>query len=111
MTGDIPTILRPGGVTSEMIERVVGSVRLDPGIIDAKSLEKPKSPGMKYTHYAPKGEVIVVSGEQNKVAEWINRSVQGDEAVGKKAAVLAAVEHLADYRCEFRYGVWCSREP
>ncbi len=111
MTGDIPTILRPGGITPEMIERVAGRVRLDPGLIDARSMEKPKSPGMKYTHYAPKGEVVVVSGEQKKVAEWINRSVQSDEAVGKKAVVLAAIEHLSDYRMNFSKALGAAENP
>lgn len=97
MTGDIPTILRPGGITPEMIERVTGVVRLDTGMIDGKSTEKPKSPGMKYTHYAPDGEVIVVSGEPEKVSQWINRSVQKDQEDRKKVVVLAAAEHLSRY--------------
>lgn len=97
LTGDIPTILRPGGITPEMIEQVTGKVRLDTGLIDGKSTEKPKSPGMKYTHYAPKGEVTVVSGEPEKVSQWINRSVLKDEEAGKKVVVLAAAEHLSYY--------------
>lgn len=98
MSDDIPTILRPGGITPEMIQQVTGIVQLDTGLIDGKSTEKPKSPGMKYTHYAPKGEVIVVSGEQKKVSRWINQSAQRDEEAGMKVVVLAAVEHLSDYR-------------
>ncbi len=106
MTGDIPTILRPGGITPEMIEQVAGMVRLDSGLIDGKSTEKPKSPGMKYTHYAPNGEVIVVSGEPEKVFRWINQSVQKDEEAGKKVFVLAAAEHLSQYaiHCGIAFG-------
>lgn len=98
LTGDIPTILRPGGITHEMIQQVIGRVQLDPGLIDARSTEWPKSPGMKYTHYAPKGEVIVVSGEQKKVVQWINKSACEDETAGSKVVVLAAREHLSDYK-------------
>lgn len=97
LTGDIPTILRPGGITPEMIQQVAGKVQLDPGLIDGRSTEKPKSPGMKYTHYAPKGEVIVVSGERKKVVQWINQSTHKDETAGIKSVVLAAMEHLSDY--------------
>ena len=98
MTGDIPTILRPGGITLEMIEQVTGKVQLDTYLINGKSTEKPRSPGMKYTHYAPKGEVIVVSGEQKKVSQWINQAAQIDEEAGNKVVVLAAKEHLPEYR-------------
>ena len=97
LTGDIPTILRPGGITPEMIQQVTGRVQLDSGLIDGRGTEKPKSPGMKYVHYAPKGEVIVVSGEQKKVVQWINQSARKDEAAGIKSVVLAAMEHLSDY--------------
>jgi L-threonylcarbamoyladenylate synthase len=97
MTGDIPTILRPGGITPEMIEQLIGKVRLDAGLIDGKSTEKPKSPGMKYTHYAPKGEVIVVSGGSDRVSQWINQSAQRDEEAGKRVVVLATAEHLSHY--------------
>lgn len=111
MTGDIPTILRPGGITLEMIERVIGIVQLDPGLNGGKSADKPKSPGMKYTHYAPKGDVIVVSGEQSKVVQWINRSVQGDEAAGRKTVVLGAAEHLAEYRTPISKAFGAAERP
>lgn len=101
MTGDTPTVLRPGGVTLEMLEQVIGTVLADSSLFSGKETERPRSPGMKYTHYAPKGEVLVVSGDHEKVAQWINRSAHQDELDGKTAVVLAAAEHLADYsvRC------------
>lgn len=98
MTGDVPVVLRPGGITPDMLEKVIGSVRLDNSLVGGKETDKPRSPGMKYIHYAPKGEVVVVSGEHEKVVQWINRSAQQDEADGRKPMVLAATEHLADYR-------------
>lgn len=111
MTGDIPTILRPGGITPEMIEQVIGKVMLDTGLIDAKSTEKPRSPGMKYAHYAPKGEVILVLGEQRKVIQWINQAVRKDEELGEKSAVLAATEHLPDYSACNRMAFGAAESP
>lgn len=59
--GEVPVILRPGGITEEDLKRVIGKVEIDPGIIEPKIT--PKSPGMKYTHYSPQAEVILVHGE------------------------------------------------
>ncbi|NLN64487.1 MAG: threonylcarbamoyl-AMP synthase [Clostridiaceae bacterium] len=97
MSDGIPTILRPGGITPEMIEKVIGRVQLDRSLITGKSVEKPRSPGMKYTHYAPRGDVIVVSGEHIKVAQWINHSAEEDRKAGLKAVILSATEHLSHY--------------
>jgi len=56
LTEDIPMILRPGYITPKMLEKVIGEVKMDPGIIASDSLQKPKAPGMKYKHYAPKAD-------------------------------------------------------
>jgi L-threonylcarbamoyladenylate synthase len=58
MSGSVPLILRPGGVSKEQLERVVGNVEIDPGLLN--ETDRPKSPGMKYQHYAPKGEMWIV---------------------------------------------------
>ena len=63
LTEDIPMILRPGYITPKMLEKVIGEVKMDPGIIASDSLQKPKAPGMKYKHYAPKADLILVDGE------------------------------------------------
>lgn len=63
MTGDVPRVLRPGAITEEMIEEVLG--RADTDIATKEGLkegEKPKSPGMAYRHYAPKAPVILYEG-------------------------------------------------
>lgn len=62
-TGDVPVILRPGGITPEMVKKVCGNVIIDKGIDGVNLSDKPKSPGMKYKHYAPKAEVILVEGD------------------------------------------------
>ena len=59
-TADIPMILRPGGITKEQIEAVIGEVRIDPALHNDEAA--PKSPGMKYTHYAPNAPFVLVDG-------------------------------------------------
>lgn len=60
-TEDIPKILRPGGITKEELEAVLGEVLYDAALSNPN--EKPKAPGMKYKHYAPKGELYVLLGQ------------------------------------------------
>lgn len=60
VTGDVPVILRPGSVTKEMIESLVGQVLVDPSLLVKLGQVAPKSPGMKYKHYAPLADVYVV---------------------------------------------------
>lgn len=61
MTSEVPTILRPGGITREELEGILGHIA-ESGSTDADA-EIPRSPGMKYTHYAPRAQVIVVNGD------------------------------------------------
>ncbi|MDP4092426.1 MAG: L-threonylcarbamoyladenylate synthase [Bacillota bacterium] len=73
ITDDNPVILRPGGITPAQIEKVLGKVSIDPAILrKADANFKPKAPGMKYTHYSPKADVIVVDGQPEKAAAKIN---------------------------------------
>lgn len=74
LTTTPPRLLRPGGLPLEEIERVVGSVELDSAIIKPLSAdEKPKAPGMKYRHYAPKAPVTVITGSPRQTAHEIVR--------------------------------------
>lgn len=72
VTGEVPVILRPGGITPEMIKEVCGMVLIDKGINGISENEKPKSPGMKYRHYAPKCKVILIEHCEN-IAELIDK--------------------------------------
>ncbi len=93
-TGEIPTILRPGAVTKEMLEGVVGQVSFDPGLKDVRV--KPKSPGVKYVHYAPKGEMFLVLGEnEEKIINKIEELISHYKKCGKKVALIAAEETVA----------------
>ena len=67
-----PRLLRPGGVTLEQLEAVLGEVAVDPAVTRLMGAgEKPKAPGMKYRHYAPKAPVTVVAGDPAKSAAYI----------------------------------------
>ncbi|MFS0750285.1 L-threonylcarbamoyladenylate synthase [Oceanobacillus sp. 1P07AA] len=79
-TQAIPVILRPGGVTKENLENVVGHVMVDPGIIDGEG--KPKSPGMKYKHYAPEVPLWVFEGDSNGFQALIVKEQQHNHRVG-----------------------------
>ena len=69
---DSPRLLRPGGVTLEQLEAVLGDVEVDPAVTRLMGAgEKPRAPGMKYRHYAPKAPVTVVAGEPSKSAGYI----------------------------------------
>lgn len=65
MTEQLPVILRPGSVTREMLEAVLGEVKLDQAI---NANENPRSPGMKYQHYSPNAEVYLVLEHEKKLA-------------------------------------------
>ena len=70
----VPTVLRPGGITLEMLQEVLPETVIDPAVKVAKEVPKdvvPKAPGMKYRHYAPKGSLIVTNHGAKQVAAWI----------------------------------------
>lgn len=87
---DPPVILRPGGVTPVQLEELLGKVDIDPAVMaKADGDLKPRSPGMKYTHYSPKADVIIVEGKLEKVVRRINGLLTELEAKNIKAGVLA----------------------
>lgn len=94
---DIPTILRPGYITKEMIREVIGEIRMDPGLSGADQSVRPKAPGMKYRHYAPKAELILVKGQETEVVENINRLVKEAEEQGKRAGIIGTDETCGKY--------------
>ncbi|MBQ3567327.1 MAG: threonylcarbamoyl-AMP synthase [Anaerotignum sp.] len=101
VSGEVPMILRPGAVTKEMMEEVVGKVEIDPAILEKPAADlKPKAPGMKYTHYSPKAEVILVKGETTAVVDEINRLAAEDMAHGFKTGVMATEETKDLYKAD-----------
>ena len=68
----IPTVLRPGAITMEMLREVLGEVKIDPAILGPMGADmKPKAPGMKYKHYAPKADVTILKGSFDAYKEYM----------------------------------------
>ena len=100
VTGEVPVILRPGFITEKMLSEAIGRVEIDEVV---KSLNpdkdlKPKAPGMKYRHYAPRGKMTIYKGSHSKVVERINEEISKLE--GKKTGVLATDETKSYYRAD-----------
>lgn len=76
LTCEPPRLLRPGGLPLEDLERLIGHIDVDKAVTSAlKEGEKPKAPGMKYRHYAPKAPVTVITGAPEKSAREIQKRV------------------------------------
>jgi len=120
ITVDPPLILRPGGVTLEQLRTVNPDISLDPALSnepdftvlsqanlnvndvlknkrrDFQAKFIPKSPGLKYKHYAPKAQLIIVDGELDKIVNTINNLVDGLENSKKRIGILAT-DQTKDY--------------
>ncbi len=95
VVGDTPIILRPGKITREDMSKVLGKeVKIDPAIEitevkDVKDKDfKPMAPGMKYRHYAPDAEMLVIKGDEEKVKDAIAHKKKDLEDQGKKVGVI-----------------------
>ena len=97
LTTDVPQVLRPGYISLEMLGEVLGEVVMDRGL-DPGSDAHPRAPGMKYRHYAPKAELVVVEGREEDVIRQISRLVREDEKAGKKVGIIAASESAGAYK-------------
>lgn len=93
MTSEIPMILRPGYVTKEMIAEVIGEVETDPTVLDMNCKERPKAPGMRYRHYAPKADMTIVRGNEERVVAKIKEMAQNKE----RCVILSVSEHIDEY--------------
>lgn len=101
LSGGKPMILRPGFLSKEDFLMVLPEIDYDPAVI-ARTAQKDivaKAPGMKYRHYAPKGNLVIYEGEREAVAAAVNRAVKEKMADGFSCAVLAAGESGAAYLC------------
>lgn len=98
LTGDVPMLLRPGFITVEMLREVLGEVAVDRTILDGDCLDKPKAPGMKYKHYAPKGELTIVMGAEEDVVDRINTMASETMDCGRKVGIIGTDETIDRYR-------------
>lgn len=97
MTVEPPMILRPGAVTKEMLEELIGEIAVDKALIEPDSAKAPKAPGMKYRHYAPKAELTVLEGDIFRVAEEINRLAEEKINEGYKVGIIGTEETIGRY--------------
>ncbi|MCQ2492661.1 MAG: threonylcarbamoyl-AMP synthase [Lachnospiraceae bacterium] len=97
LTSENPMILRPGYVTKEMLEAELGLIDLDKTMMNKDTGAAPKAPGMKYRHYAPKGDLSIVEGEDEKVVSYINVQTALLEAEGAKVGIIATDENQEKY--------------
>ena len=75
LVGDTPRILRPGFITKEQIEEVIGAVGIDKAVLHhVENNEKAASPGMKYRHYSPRVKVVLVRADGDHYINFVNRS-------------------------------------
>ena len=121
LTGDVPTILRPGIITAESIEAALGTevkydssltedskhIQLDPSEGAAEEEFRPRSPGMKYRHYAPNAEMLVVEGQRDRVRAEIERLKGLNEKLGNRVGVIlfeekAFIEAAHDFFARLR---------
>lgn len=98
LTVEPPQILRPGYITREMLEEVLGQVDVDRALDDRE--KAPRAPGMKYRHYAPFGRLIIAEGDPEQVVSYINARTAEDRAAGEKTGVLAAKEMSGRYEAD-----------
>lgn len=100
ITVNPPQILRPGYVTDKMLAEVLGRIEWDEAIVNADSRKAPRAPGMKYRHYAPKAELVVVRGEAEEVVSYINGQIAEEEKNGGRVGVIATRENADKYKAQ-----------
>ena len=96
-TEEVPVVLRPGYISLEMLQDTLGEVRMDKGLIAADSGVKPKAPGMKYRHYAPKADLAVVEGDAEAVTQKIRMLAEEAQNRGQRVGIIAVSETKDSY--------------
>ncbi|OPY59684.1 MAG: Threonylcarbamoyl-AMP synthase [Pelotomaculum sp. PtaU1.Bin035] len=90
LAGPEPLVLRPGGITPEELKKILGAVGVDPAVRPGfKGEGGPRSPGMKYTHYAPRARLLVVEGGEEAVAAKIVDLAGKYRAEGRRVGILS----------------------
>ena len=97
LTGEAPMILRPGGVTFENLKEFIPDILQDLGTIIVDDSIIPKSPGQKYTHYAPKADMYVFTGSKDNVIKNILNQAEEYISQGKKVGIMATIETKSMY--------------
>lgn len=96
LTQSPPMLLRPGGITVEDIEAVIGTIQIDPALDKKMSMNiQPKAPGMKYAHYSPEADVTVIQGKIDDVVSYINEHY---DSSNDKIGIMCSDETKDNYR-------------
>lgn len=111
VSGDVPAVLRPGAITMEMLKDVLGEVTIDPAILGPMAEGvRPKAPGMKYKHYAPKADLTLVElanvADARKTGEAVAMTQEQVEQMVKTVWKLAKEKLDAGYKV----GIICTDE-
>lgn len=96
-TEEIPVVLRPGYISLEMLKETLGEVRMDKGLLITDNSVRPKAPGMKYRHYAPKADLSIVEGTTEAVVQMINSFADEAEKNGQQVGIIATDETISKY--------------
>ena len=101
LSEDVPTILRPGFITKKQLEDVFGEVKVDPAVMgNVADGIVPKAPGMKYKHYSPDANVVIVTGDSDKVVGKINELCELRRKEGKRVGVMTVSEDAGCYNAD-----------
>lgn len=95
-TGSVAVILRPGAVTPEMLEEVLGRVEVDPAL--AGEASPPRAPGMKYRHYAPKIPLVLLEGAPERMAKAFRDEVGRLHGTSRQVGIIASEEVISSLR-------------
>lgn len=105
VTGEIPSLLRPGFISEEMLRETLGDMAVDAASVGPMSPDAhPKAPGMKYRHYAPKADMCIIRGCHEGTEQEIGRLAAEALTAGKKVGILCAAESLPYY--EGKFSAW-----
>ncbi|MDR6225499.1 L-threonylcarbamoyladenylate synthase [Desmospora profundinema] len=99
VTGPTPLLLRPGGITLDRLQQVTPTVEVDPGLQGGAVV--PRSPGVKYRHYAPRGEMWVVAGSGEAQVKRVQALADEGTAAGYKVGILTTEERRKRYRADW----------
>ncbi|WIV12204.1 L-threonylcarbamoyladenylate synthase [Proteiniborus sp. MB09-C3] len=98
ISGDVPTILRPGGITIEDLLTVLPKVEYDKAIEMTNTNIIPKSPGQKYKHYSPDAKMVIVRGNIEKIIQRTTELCREYEALGMNVGIMATKQTYEKYQ-------------
>lgn len=89
LSRNTPMLLRPGGITLEQLQKVLGKIAIHPIIYGKKTKSAHRSPGMKYRHYSPRAKIILIQGTKSRVNKKISQLVQYYKNQGLRVGILS----------------------